>query len=387
MPYDKDQNEVPSLAVGIEAQSEHPIGQGIIAAAKERGLETPSISDFEAVPGKGAQANAGGRAVKVVSPGYLKENGIGFEDGEVQKLAADGETVVCVLEDGKLLGLIALHDIIRDESKQAVASLRDMGIRQMMTTGDSEAVAKAVAGELGLDNYFAEVLPDNKAGRIRELTDDGLRVAMAGDGVNDAPALAEADVGIAIGAGTDVAIEAADIVLVNSDPRDVTRTIRLTRATYRKMVQNLWWAAGYNITVIPLVAGVLAWAGSIMTPAVGALVMSMSTIIVTINAKLLSIPPLTRRRPPEDPPLACSGTMMRAGIYNLSAWWPGANVAPDSGGWRAGTSALHTTSRILGSGCDSALVYPAYIRRFSRSYRMRLPVWSASAAMMVATAC
>jgi P-type Cu2+ transporter len=282
-----DGDEVLRLAAGLESQSEHPIGQGIVAAAKEKELEVASPEAFEAIPGKGAKATVEGKNVKVVSPGYLKEQQIEGAPEKAEALAKEGNTVVYVLVDDQPAGLIALADIVREESKEAVSTLRDLGIKITMITGDSEAVAQAVAKKLELDDYFAEVLPDKKASRIRDLKSNGQRVAMVGDGVNDAPALAEADFGLAIGAGTDVAMEAADVVLVNSDPRDVARTIGLANKTYRKMVQNLWWAAGYNIVAIPLAAGVLAWAGIVLSPAVGAILMSISTVIVAINAKLL----------------------------------------------------------------------------------------------------
>jgi Cu2+-exporting ATPase len=199
--------------------------------------------------------------------------------------------VVYVLEgDDELLGAIALSDIVREESKQAIERLKSSGIRVMMMTGDAEPVAAAVAEELGLDDYFAEVLPNDKADQIRKLRDERLVVAMVGDGINDAPALAEADVGVAIGAGTDVAMEAADVVLVDSDPRDVSNMIGLSKGTHRKMVQNLWWASGYNIVAIPLAAGIAAPLGVVLPPAVGALVMSVSTVVVAINARLLQMP-------------------------------------------------------------------------------------------------
>jgi len=208
-------------------------------------------------------------------------------DARVARLAEQGKTVVYVLADGRPIGAIALADIIRPESREALARLKAMGIKSIMLTGDATAVARWVAGELGLDDYFAEVLPDQKAAKIEEVKRRGLTVAMVGDGVNDAPALVAADVGIAIGAGTDVAIESADIVLVRSDPRDVPAIVQLARATYRKMVQNLWWATGYNAVAIPLAAGVLANAGILLSPALGAVLMSASTVIVAFNARLL----------------------------------------------------------------------------------------------------
>ncbi len=284
---DASEERVLTLAASLESHSEHPIGEGIVEAAQERELELHEASSFEAIPGKGAQADVDGETVKVVSPGYLEENGIEVDDDALRDAREQGHTVVHVLSADEPVGAIALADLVREESRAAIDRLRELGLEVMMITGDSEAVAKSVAKELGLDDVFAEVLPDEKAETIEEVRDRGLRVAMVGDGVNDAPALATADLGVAIGAGTDVAIESADVVLVRSDPRDVPRIMDLAHATYRKTVQNLWWASGYNIVAIPLAAGVLAWAGIMLSPAVGALLMSISTVIVAINAKLL----------------------------------------------------------------------------------------------------
>src|SRR3989442_1263735 len=263
------------------------IALGIVGAATGRGVQYPAPDGFAAIPGKGAQGTVDGAAVKVVSPGFLKEQGLTVADAQVARLAEQGKTVVYVHADGQVIGAIALADIIRPESREALNRLKAMHITPIMLTGDSAAVARWVAAELGLDDYFAEVLPDEKAAKIEELKRRGLRVAMVGDGVNDAPALVAADVGIAIGAGTDVAIESADIVLVRSDPRDVPAIVGLARATYRKMVQNLWWATGYNAVAIPLAAGVLARAGILLSPALGALLMSVSTVVVALNAQLL----------------------------------------------------------------------------------------------------
>jgi Cu2+-exporting ATPase len=224
-----------------------------------------------------------------VSPGYLRENQITVNDERIEKLSSQGKTVVFVMIDGKLQGAIALADIIRPESKEAIAMLREMNIRPMMLTGDNKEVAKWVSDEIGLDEYFAEVLPQEKSEKVKEVQSRGLVVAMTGDGVNDAPALAQADVGIAIGAGTDVAVETADIILVRSNPLDAVAILGLARATYRKMVQNLVWATGYNTFAIPLAAGVLYNYGVILTPAMGAALMSISTVIVAINAKFLKI--------------------------------------------------------------------------------------------------
>lgn len=240
-----------------------------------------------AIPGKGAQARVDGSVIKVVSPGYLRERGGDVQDARVRTLAEQGKTVVYVLRGDTVAGAIALADVIRPESREALALLQTRGIRAIMLTGDAQPVARWVADELGLDEYFAEVLPDQKAAKIREVKARGLTVAMVGDGVNDAPALVEADVGIAIGAGTDVAVESADIVLVRSDPRDVVAIVDLARATYRKMVQNLWWATGYNAVALPLAAGVLYGAGLLLSPALGAVLMSASTVVVAINARLL----------------------------------------------------------------------------------------------------
>ncbi len=290
VPLDgRSEREVLRLAAALESRSEHPIAAGVVRAARERGVQYPVPDGFAAIPGKGAQGTVDGVEVKVVSPGYLRDLGLGVRDsGErLQALADQGKTVVYVLADGQPIGAIALADIIRPESREALARLKAMGIKPIMLTGDSAAVARWVAGELGLDDYFAEVLPDQKAEKIAEVKRRGLTVAMVGDGVNDAPALVAADVGIAIGAGTDVAIESADIVLVRSDPRDVPAIVELARATYRKMVQNLWWATGYNAVAIPLAAGVLAGAGIVLSPAVGAVLMSGSTVVVALNAQLL----------------------------------------------------------------------------------------------------
>lgn len=289
-----DAPAVLRLAAAVEAHSEHPIAKGI-AAAVER---APAVSEFRAIPGKGALGRVDGDEVRVVSPGYLRENGIEIPDrASIERLSAQGKTVVFVIREGALVGAVALADIIRPESKRAVSLLEQMGVKCMMLTGDSEEVAKWVADELGLDEYFAEVLPHEKAEKIKEVQARGLTVAMTGDGVNDAPALAQADIGIAIGAGTDVAIETADIVLVRSSPLDVTAILGLSRSTYRKMIQNLLWATGYNVVAVPLAAGVLYGAGVVLTPAMGAVLMSASTVIVAINARLLRMPQSEGRVP------------------------------------------------------------------------------------------
>jgi Cu2+-exporting ATPase len=279
--------ELLRLAAALESHSEHPIAAGIVRSARERGVTYPAPADFTAIPGKGAQARVDGSMIKVVSPGYLRERSGDVQDARVRALAAQGKTVVYVLRGDAVAGAIALADVVRPESRDALARLRARGIKAIMLTGDAAPVAQWVAGELGLDEYFAEVLPDQKAAKIREVKARRLTVAMVGDGVNDAPALVEADVGIAIGAGTDVAVESADIVLVRSDPRDVVAIVELARATYRKMIQNLWWATGYNALALPLAAGVLYSAGVLLSPALGAVLMSVSTVVVAINARLL----------------------------------------------------------------------------------------------------
>jgi Cu2+-exporting ATPase len=294
---DLDESTLLRLSASLESRSEHPIAAGVVRSAREKGVLFPPPETFRAIPGKGAEGAVEGTKVEVVSPGFLRERGLAPENESLRRVAEEGKTVVYVLVDGRLQGAIALADRIRPESREALESLKRMGIQTMMLTGDSRAVARWVARDLVLDDYFAEVLPDQKAAKIREVKERGLGVAMIGDGVNDAPALAEADVGIAIGAGTDVAVESADIVLVRSDPRDVASIILLARATYRKMVQNLWWAAGYNIVAIPLAAGVLADRGIVLSPALGAVFMSVSTVIVAINAQLLL---RARLRPLED---------------------------------------------------------------------------------------
>ncbi len=282
-----DEDTVLKLAAALESRSSHPIAQGIVRAASDRHLSLPEIADFRNLPGRGAQAKIQDSMIHVVSPGYLRERNITVDDPRLEKLAEQGKTVVYLLRNEEPLAAIGLADIVRPESREAVSRLKAMGIQCMMLTGDSQAVAKTVAEELGLDDYFAEVLPDQKAVKIREVKGRGLTVAMVGDGVNDAPALVEADLGIAIGAGTDVAVESADIVLVRNDPRDVVSILGLSRATYAKMVQNLAWATGYNAIAIPLAAGVaIAW-GIVLQPAMGAVLMSASTVIVAINAQLL----------------------------------------------------------------------------------------------------
>ncbi len=283
-----DEKEILLLAATLESQSEHPIAKGIVAKAEELGIRLGQVTDFRNITGQGAVAKVDGAELAVVSPGYLEQAGIRVNEPRITALATQSKTVVYVLRENRPIGAIALADIVRPESRQAVARLKAMGIQCMMLTGDNRAVAKAVADELGLDDYFAEVLPGQKADKIREIHSRGLTVAMVGDGVNDAPALVESDLGIAVGAGTNVAIESADVVLVRSNPQDVADILWLSRATYRKMVQNLFWATGYNTIAIPLAAGVTANIGFLMSPALGAVFMSASTVIVAINAQLLA---------------------------------------------------------------------------------------------------
>ncbi|MDD1708414.1 MAG: cadmium-translocating P-type ATPase [Methanoregulaceae archaeon] len=275
-------------AASLESNSEHPIARGIVKSAEERNIVLVQPEDFRAIPGKGVEGRIDGVLTRVVSPGYLGEEGISVRDSRVENVASQGKTVVFVLQEQTVLGALALADIIRDESREAISRLNAMGIKCMMLTGDNRFVARSVAEDLGLADYFAEVLPQQKSGKIREIQDQ-YRVAMVGDGINDAPALVQADLGIAIGAGTDVAVESADIVLVRNDPRDVADIIQLSKKTYSKMVQNLLWATGYNSFAIPLAAGVAVGYGVILTPAFGAALMSISTVIVAINAQTLKV--------------------------------------------------------------------------------------------------
>jgi len=278
-------DELIKYAASIEHHSEHPIAKGIGAAAKE----SYPVQNFKSIPGKGAQGTVNRKEVMAVSPGYLKEKNIPVNDSRIEGLASQGKTVIYILINNQIGGAIALADIIRPESRQAIMELKEMGIKPMMITGDNRLVAQWVAGETGLEEFFAEVLPEKKAEKVKEVQKRGIKVAMTGDGVNDAPALAQADVGIAIGAGTDVAVAAADVVLVRSNPLDVVSIIKLSRATYRKMVQNLGWATGYNVITIPLAAGVAYGAGILLEPAAGAALMALSTIIVAINARFLRV--------------------------------------------------------------------------------------------------
>ncbi len=280
------EEELITYAASVEMNSEHPIAKGIVKSSKQ----TWEVENFNAIPGKGAQGLVKNKQIMVVSPGYLREQKIEINDKRIKELSRQGKTVIFVLIDNQLKGGIAVADIIRPESKQAVAALKKMGIRCIMLTGDNKHVAEWVANEIGLDEVFAEVLPHQKAEKIKEVQQRGFIVAMTGDGVNDAPALAQSDVGIAIGAGTDVAIETADIILVKSNPQDVAAIIELAKATYSKMIQNLAWATGYNTVALPLAAGVLYNAYHIaLDPAFGAVLMSLSTVICAVNSRLLKI--------------------------------------------------------------------------------------------------
>ncbi|OGD35356.1 copper-translocating P-type ATPase, partial [Candidatus Atribacteria bacterium RBG_16_35_8] len=281
-----DDSEILKYAASLEDKSEHPIARAVAGSTEQR----YEVTGFKSITGKGVQASVNGKEVKAVSPGYLKENNIEIKDSSgIDKLNQQGKTVIFLLVDNSLAGAIALADIIREESKEAIRKLKEMNIKPMMLTGDNEQVAKWVAEETGIEEYFAEVLPQDKSIKIKEVQSRGLIVAMTGDGVNDAPALAQADIGIAIGAGTDVAIETADIILVRSNPLDVVSILGLSRATYRKMLQNLGWATGYNVVAIPLAAGVLFPLGVLLSPAIGAVFMSLSTIIVAINSRFLKV--------------------------------------------------------------------------------------------------
>lgn len=281
--YQKD--ELLKLAASVEQHSEHPLAKGILDASD--GLY--EVDDFSSITGKGIRGKVNGKSILVVSPGYLREENIALPREQYEELSEQGKTVVFVVVDDQLKGAIALGDQIRESSYEAIGKLKEMGIRCMMLTGDNQQTAAFVAEELGLDEFFAEVLPDEKSAKVKEVQSRGLKVAMTGDGVNDAPALAQADVGIAIGAGSDVAIETADIILTDSNPNDVAAVVELAKSTYRKMIQNLFWATGYNAFAIPLAAGVLVSYGIVLSPAVGAVLMSLSTVIVAINARFLKI--------------------------------------------------------------------------------------------------
>lgn len=285
-----DEREVLALAAAVEADSEHPLAQAVVVAADTRAVEVHKASDFEALAGRGARATVDGHTIYVGGPSLIEELGVRVDDGLAERArswAAQGRTVLSVIVDGQVVGTLAVEDEVRPESFEAVAELHGSGVRVAMITGDSQAVADSVARRLGIDEVAAQVLPADKAAAVARFQAGGQRVAMVGDGVNDAPALAQADVGIAIGAGTDVAVESAGIVLVRDDPRDVVGAITLSRATYRKMVENLIWATAYNVIAIPVAAGVLAPWGISLPIAIGAIFMSASTIIVAANAQLL----------------------------------------------------------------------------------------------------
>jgi len=288
---DGDQDRLLRLAAAVEADSEHPLARAIVAAARTQAVgELPAAGEFRSMTGRGVQAQIEGATVAVGGPVLLRELRLAEPEelaGELEGWRGRGATVLYVVGEDKVMGALSLEDAVRPESRQAVDELHRLGKRVVMITGDARQVAEAVAADLGVDEVFAEVLPEDKDAAVADLQGRGLQVAMVGDGVNDAPALARADVGIAIGAGTDVAIESAGIVLVSDDPRGVVGVIRLSRASYRKMLQNLGWATGYNLLAVPLAAGVLAWAGITLAPALGAILMSASTIVVALNAQVL----------------------------------------------------------------------------------------------------
>ena len=281
--------ELLTAAYSVEVNSEHPLAKGIVTEAQEQGLKQKEVTDYKTLPGKGLGAKIDGKQIMVVSPGYMQNSNIDFDEEKFGQLAAQGKTVAFVLQEEKLLGMIALADIVRGSAKQAVDTLKRMSVESIMLTGDNEKAAAYVGRQIGIDRVIAQVLPQQKAQKIDELKNEGKAVAMTGDGINDAPSLAKADLGIAIGAGTDVAIETADVILVKSNPKDVVNILKLSKAIYRKMVQNLAWATGYNAVALPLAAGVLYSAGVTLSPAVGAVLMSLSTVIVAINARLLKI--------------------------------------------------------------------------------------------------
>jgi Cu2+-exporting ATPase len=282
----RSENELLAIAAAAESDSEHPLARAIVEAAHRRGLTVPASSDFTSSPAVGVTARVDGKTVRVGGPRLLEEAG----QAELPSAGVwrdEGAIILHVLVDGAVAGALALSDEVREESLQAVDALHKLGIQVVMITGDAQTVAESVAAELGIDRVFAGVRPEDKAAKVASLQEEGLRVAMVGDGVNDAPALAQADVGIAIGAGTDVAIASAGVILASSDPRSVLSVIQLSKASYRKMKQNLWWAAGYNLIAVPLAAGVLAPIGFVMPMSVGAILMSISTVVVALNAQLL----------------------------------------------------------------------------------------------------
>ncbi|QSX09439.1 heavy metal translocating P-type ATPase [Alkalibacter rhizosphaerae] len=281
--------ELLTIAYSVEANSEHPIAKGIIKQAEDRGLQAKEVKDYQNLTGRGLQAMLDGEKIEIASPGYVREKGIDFDEDHYEGLAREGKTVVFVLREEELIGSIALSDMVRDTAREAVQTLKSMGIESIMLTGDNERVASYVGKQLGMETVIAEVLPQEKSQKIEALQKEGKKIAMTGDGVNDAPSLAMADLGIAIGAGTDVAIETADVILVKSNPLDVVNIIKLSKATYGKMIQNLIWATGYNVIALPLAAGILYEQGVVISPALGAVLMSLSTVIVSINARFLKI--------------------------------------------------------------------------------------------------
>lgn len=287
---DYSEKDVIAYAASVEVQSQHPLAKGIIKKATEMDITPFKLEDFQSLTGKGLRGTVNGKQILVVSPGYIKELNLDYDKEQFDTWSSEGKTVVFTLVDNKYAGMIALADIVRETAIEAINQLKEMKIKSIMLTGDNAKVAQYVGHQLGMEEIFPEVLPHQKSEKIEHIqTTEGLLTAMTGDGVNDAPALAKADLGIAVGAGTDVAIETADVVLVKSNPLDVVNIIKLSRATYRKMTQNLWWAAGYNIVAIPLAAGALYKYGIVLSPAIGAILMSLSTVIVAINARLLKL--------------------------------------------------------------------------------------------------
>ena len=286
----RTEEEVLGVAATVDLLSEHPIAKAIVSKSKEMGIKLDSAQNFEAIKGKGVRAMIGGKKIMVGGPSLLESIHVSIPQQlseQIQYSNNKGQTVVFVVEDNLFVGAIALADVIREESREAIKSLNNMGVKTVMVTGDSEDVAKWVSQELGIDEYFARVLPDKKSEKVKELQKRKMKVAMVGDGINDAPALTQADLGIAVGAGTNVAIESAGIILARNDPRDIGKIITLSKLTYSKMIQNIFWATGYNIVALPLAAGILASRGILLEPAVAAVFMSMSTVIVAINAILL----------------------------------------------------------------------------------------------------
>jgi len=281
-----NENEIIRLASALEQKSEHPIATGILQKAKDLSIAIPATENFNAITGKGVEATIEGKKILVVSPRYLTENNLTVPDGFT---ANDTETVVFLIVNNQLAGYIALSDEIRPDSAEAIKPLKENNIKSILLTGDNSKVAKSVSDTLGMDSFMAEVLPHQKLEKIKELQVKGEFVAMTGDGVNDAPALAIADVGIAVGSGSDIAAETAGIILVNSNPKDIVSLVMFGKATYRKMIQNLIWATGYNVVALPLAAGVLYKQGILLSPAAGAILMTVSTIVVAINASMLKV--------------------------------------------------------------------------------------------------